>query len=299
MSGTSVLNQGIPFPTTPMYDTETGVMSLSWYQFFLALFYRTGGPTPGGAGVPGGLVGNVQYNNSGTFGGLTDIQLTARIQDFTDVLSGAAPPSGGGTVNYLRADGAWFNPPGTLYSASTGLTLLGTTFSLDAPVAVANGGTGLSVGTSGGVLGYTAAGVLASSVALTNHAIVLGRGAGATPVPLASLGTTTTVLHGAAAGDPTFGAVSLTADVSGTLLVANGGTGVTTSTGTPGNTVLSGNPTLAGATVDGDGALALTSQVSGAGAAVGTLNNAPTAGDPAFWLKLSVNGTTYKFPGWS
>ena len=38
---------------------------------------------------------------------------------------------------------------------------------------------------------------------------------------MASLGTTTTVLHGNAAGAPTFGAVNLTADVSGDLPLAN------------------------------------------------------------------------------
>ena len=41
----------------------------------------------------------------------------------------------------------------------------------------------------------------------------------------ANQGTTTTVLHGNAAGNPSFGAVSLTADVSGILPGANGGTG--------------------------------------------------------------------------
>ena len=90
---------------------------------------------------------------------------------------------------------------------------------------VANGGTGLTSGTSGGVLGYTASGTLASSVALTASALVLGGGAAATPTPMASLGTTTTVLHGNAGGAPTFGAVSLTADVSGTLPNTSGGTG--------------------------------------------------------------------------
>lgn len=57
----------------------------------------------------------------------------------------------------------------------------------------------------------------------------------------ANQGTTTTVLHGNAAGNPSFTAVSLTADVSGTLPVANGGTNYTggawtsfTSTATPG-----------------------------------------------------------------
>jgi len=88
---------------------------------------------------------------------------------------------------------------------------------------VARGGTGLTAGTSGGVLAYTATGTLASSSLLTANALVLGGGAGVAPGPMASLGTTTTVLHGNAAGAPTFGAVSLTADVSGILPVANGG----------------------------------------------------------------------------
>lgn len=74
-------------------------------------------------------------------------------------------------------------------------------------VAVADGGTGLSSGTSGGILGFTATGTLASSVALTANALVLGGGAGATPTPMGSLGTASTVLHGNAAGAPTFGAV--------------------------------------------------------------------------------------------
>jgi len=63
-----------------------------------------------------------------------------------------------------------------------------------------------------------------SAAALTASRIVLGAGSQATSV-LGSLGTTTTLLHGNAAGAPTFAAVSLTADVSGTLPVANGGTG--------------------------------------------------------------------------
>lgn len=92
---------------------------------------------------------------------------------------------------------------------------------------VANGGTGLTSGTSGGILAYTASGTLASSAALTANRIVIGGGAGVVPTVLGSLGTTTTVLHGNAAGAPTFAAVSLTADVSGTLPVANGGTNLT------------------------------------------------------------------------
>lgn len=92
---------------------------------------------------------------------------------------------------------------------------------------VANGGTGLASGTSGGVLAYTASGTLASSGALTLHGIVVGGGAGAAPSALASLGTATQVLHGNPSGYPTWGPVSLTTDVSGTLPLGNGGTGGT------------------------------------------------------------------------
>jgi len=55
-------------------------------------------------------------------------------------------------------------------------------------------------------------------------------------------GTTTTVLHGNVGGAPSYSAVSLTADVSGTLPVANGGTGAATLTS---NYVLLGNGTSA------------------------------------------------------
>jgi hypothetical protein len=46
---------------------------------------------------------------------------------------------------------------------------------------VANGGTGLASGTSGGVLAYTATGTLASSAALAANALVIGGGAGVAP----------------------------------------------------------------------------------------------------------------------
>ena len=88
-------------------------------------------------------------------------------------------------------------------------------------LAVARGGTGIGSGTSGGVLAYTAAGTIASSAALTADRIVLGGGAGSAPTILGSLGTTTTLLHGNAAGAPSFAAVDLAADVTGNLPVAN------------------------------------------------------------------------------
>lgn len=44
---------------------------------------------------------------------LTGTQVTTMLDTFTDLLKGLAPASGGGTANFLRADGTWAVPPGT------------------------------------------------------------------------------------------------------------------------------------------------------------------------------------------
>jgi len=46
---------------------------------------------------------------------LTGTQATTLLDAFTSGLKGLAPASGGGTVNYLRADGTWENPRPTLF----------------------------------------------------------------------------------------------------------------------------------------------------------------------------------------
>ncbi|HLQ33698.1 MAG TPA: hypothetical protein VK457_13510, partial [Chloroflexota bacterium] len=66
-------------------------------------------------------------------------------------------------------------------AGTAGINITGTASNVTGIVAVANGGTGLTSGTSGGIPGYTAAGTLTSSALLTNNAFVLGGGAGATP----------------------------------------------------------------------------------------------------------------------
>src|SRR3989304_478033 len=73
----------------------------------------------------------------------------------------------------------------TIGSVSTAgkLTLTNALWQGDA-IQFAYGGTGLSSGTSGGVLGFTGSTTIASSALLTLNALLLGGGAGATPSPL-------------------------------------------------------------------------------------------------------------------
>jgi hypothetical protein len=110
-----------------------------------------------------------------------------------------------------------FNATGA-FAGSANLTFNGTTLSANAlslttALPVASGGTGLTAGTSGGVLAFTAAGVLASSAALTASALVIGGGAGVAP------STTTT-----AAGALTFLGTPTSANLAA-LLTDETGTG--------------------------------------------------------------------------
>lgn len=97
------------------------------------------------------------------------------------------------------------------------------------------GGGGISSGASGVIQASNGSGgfsAYAGATACTNQFFTGLSNAGASTCTTATLasaqyenqGTATTVLHGNAAGNPTWSAVSLTADVSGILPGANGGT---------------------------------------------------------------------------
>jgi hypothetical protein len=62
--------------------------------------------------IAGGTSGNSLYDNAGTVGERTPTQLTAVLDLFSNSLKGLTPSSGGGTTNFLRADGTWAAPPG-------------------------------------------------------------------------------------------------------------------------------------------------------------------------------------------
>jgi hypothetical protein len=152
-----------------------------------------------------------------------------------------------------------------IYSAGTGLTLAGTQFSItNTAVTAASYGaanktltatvnaqgqltaladTNIAISMSqvtSGVLGATQGGTGQSSYAVgdllyANTTTSLAR--------LADVATGNALISGGIGADPSWGKIGLTTHVSGTLPVANGGTGVTSSTGS-GNVVLSDSPSL-------------------------------------------------------
>ena len=63
------------------------------------------------------LTNNVGYLVAGDIPDFTEF-----LMQFTDVAQGVVPPSGGGAINFLRADGVWTTPAGTSPANPTGLS---------------------------------------------------------------------------------------------------------------------------------------------------------------------------------
>lgn len=135
-------------------------------------------------------------------------------------------PLGSGTSAFTAITSSTVGQVLRVTAANTfafGAVDLDDTDAITGTLAVANGGTNLASGTSGGVLYYSASGTLASSGALSANLLVLGGGAGAAPTSL-SCASATTVLHGGT--PPTCSAVNLATDVTGSIGVTTGGTGL-------------------------------------------------------------------------
>jgi hypothetical protein len=221
-------------------------------------------------------------------GGTTALRVNA-----SQAIGVGSSPSFGTAGQFLTSQGNAASPTWTSGGSGT-VTSVGWTGGIVSIASATTTPAFTIAGTSGGIPYFSSGTTWASSAALTQYALVVGGGAGAAPAPLASLGTTTTVLHGNAAGAPTFGAVSLTADVSGTLPVANGGTGQTTYTdgqlligNTSGNTLTKATLTAGTNVTITNGNGSITIAASGGGASAAT----PTALGTVYGNTSSANNT--------
>ena len=216
----ALVGADLPLPSA---STLGGVQSSAIVaNQFLTGISTSGVPTAAQVSASG-LSGTVPITSGGTGATSANVALNALLPSQA-THSGQVLQSDGSNTSWATVSGTGtvtsvaLATPSDFSVSGSPVTAAGTlTFAWANPVSVAHGGTGLASGTSGGIPYYSSTSAITSSGALTASAIVLGGGAGSSPTVLGSLGTTTTLLHGNAAGAPTFASLAYADIASGAI----------------------------------------------------------------------------------
>jgi len=131
---TGAFNPTFAIPATGTYTLAVGTELVSGgplgTPLSATLTNATGLPITGIANIAANSFLGNNTGSSGAVLALTATQATAALNVFTSSLNGLAPSSGGGTTNFLRADGTWAVPPsggmaigGTITSGTTNAVL--------------------------------------------------------------------------------------------------------------------------------------------------------------------------------
>lgn len=177
--------------------------------------------------------GTIKGNNTGATANpldLTATQTTAMLDVFTTSLKGLAPASGGGTSNFLRADGTWAAPAGGTVTSVSVTTANGVSGSVANPtttpaITLTLGAiTPSSVAASGTVTGSNLSGTNSGDVTLAgeNYLSIAGQVITANAVNLSGTNATGTLAAGrfpALTGDITTSAGSLTTAIASGVIV--------------------------------------------------------------------------------
>jgi len=218
------------------------------------------------------ISGVLPLANGGTNKALTAVNGGIVWSDADSMEITAAGTSG----NWLRSGGAatpvWTAPAALTKGDDTNVTL---TLGGSASTSLLNAAS-ITAGWSGTL--SIARGGTNSGTALSGSSIIISNGSA---IVQGAAGTATQVLHGNAAGAPTYSAVTLTTDVTGTLPVGNGGTGLASFT--QGDIIYaSGTTTLVALAKDAN--------------ATRYLSNTGTSNNPA-WAQVNLaNGVTGNLP---
>jgi hypothetical protein len=198
------------------------------------------------------ITGNAATVTNGVY--TTGNQTIAGTKTFSSTISGSINGNAATVTNGLYSTGSYSDPTWitSLAGSKVSGNISGNAANVTGTVAATNGGTGQTTYGVGDILYASTTSALTRLSAVPTGSVLIS---GTTPnwgkvgltthvsgtLPIANGGTGTT--------SATF--CSLTSNVAGTLPVANGGTGVTASTGS-GSVVLNTSPTIDGATFTGN-----------------------------------------------